>query len=48
MSNLLATVSPSEITPLVLQMSPAIEMTDEQFWFFRTYCAKLLEKCQET
>ncbi|MFB2875587.1 Uma2 family endonuclease [Floridanema aerugineum] len=34
MSNLLETVSPPEITPLVLQMSPAIEMTDEQFFNF--------------
>lgn len=34
MSNLLETVSSPEITPLVLQMSPAIEMTDEQFFNF--------------
>lgn len=34
MSNLLETVLSSEITPLVLQMSPAIEMTDEQFFNF--------------
>jgi Uma2 family endonuclease len=34
MSNLLETVSLPEITPLVLQMSPAIEMTDEQFFNF--------------
>lgn len=27
-------ISPQEITPLVLQMSPAIEMTDEQFFTF--------------
>ena len=34
MTNILKTVSPPEITPLVLQMSPAIEMTDEQFFEF--------------
>ncbi|MFB2897860.1 Uma2 family endonuclease [Aerosakkonemataceae cyanobacterium BLCC-F50] len=34
MSNILETVLPPEITPLVLQMSPAIEMTDEQFFNF--------------
>ncbi|MBE9228552.1 Uma2 family endonuclease [Phormidium sp. LEGE 05292] len=34
MTNILETISPPEITPLVLQMSPAIEMTDEQFFNF--------------
>lgn len=34
MSYLLETVSPPEIIPLLLQMSPAIEMTDEQFFNF--------------